>query len=213
MSFPANGLPGIDVSHYQAVVDWPTVAANGELFAYCKATEATAARDQYFADNWSGIKAAGLLRGAYHFFHPDRDPAAQAQFFLDTLTQANGSATLAPGDLPATLDLEITGGQSSATILAGAALWLQTVATATGRQPLLYTFTSFWKNTLGNPNSLSDYPLWIAQYSSAPPAVIGGWPTYTIWQFGQQSIPGVAPSPDVDSFQGSLTDLQALAGQ
>lgn len=213
MAFPPNGLPGIDVSHYQGHVDWTQVAANGELFAFCKATESIGATDQYFADNWNGIKAAGLLRGAYHFFHPDQDATKQAQYFLSALTKANGSATLAPGDLPITLDLEISGNQAPAAILAGAELWLKTIADATGRQPLLYTFTSFWKNNLGNPKVLSNYPLWIAQYSSYNPLPIGAWPTYTLWQFGQQPIPGVAGPVDANSFQGSPQDLKTLAGQ
>jgi lysozyme len=213
MSFPANGIPGIDVSHYQGVIDWSAlVAGSAEQFVYTKATEGISSTDPYFHDNWANIKAVGLLRGAYHFFHPDQDAAAQADFFLGKLTSANGSTQLAPGDLPVTLDLETTGGCSTATIIAGASKWLQIVATATGRQPLLYTFTSFWRNTLGNPTSLSNYPLWIAQYSVATPPVIGGWPSYTIWQFGQAAVAGIKTQPDVDSFNGTPQQLQALAG-
>ena len=123
MTFPANGIPGIDVSHYQGVVDWAAVAASGEQFAFAKATEGVSVADLYFHDNWAGIKSAGLLRGAYHFFHPDQNAPTQAQSFLAKLTAANGSPLLAPGDLPATLDLEITGGCSPAVILNGATAW------------------------------------------------------------------------------------------
>jgi lysozyme len=214
VTFPANGIPGIDVSHYQGVVDWVAVAASGEQFAYAKATESVSVSDLYFHDNWAAIKSAGLLRGAYHFFHPDKDPAAQAQFFLAKLAAANGgSPLLAPGDLPATLDLETTGGRSPADILAAATVWLQAVAAATGRQPLLYTFTSFWRNTLGNPKTLSNYPLWIAQYSPAPPPQLGGWNNYTFWQFTPSTVvAGIGKPADGDSFNGTSTDLQALAG-
>ena len=35
MSFPANGIPGIDVSHYQGVIDWAAlIAGSGERFVY-----------------------------------------------------------------------------------------------------------------------------------------------------------------------------------
>lgn len=213
MSFPANGIPGIDISHYQGVVDWTALkATSGEQFVYAKATEGTAIADPYFHDNWAGIKSAGLLRGAYHFFHPDQDAFAQAAFFIEKLTLANGSILHGPGDLPAALDLETTAGCTPETILSGALKWLDIVGLATGRKPLLYTYTSFWRNTLGNPTALSDHPLWIAQYSAAAPAQIGGWPNYTIWQFGQAQVPGITAKTDVNSFNGTSDQLRHLAG-
>jgi lysozyme len=212
MAFPAGSVPGIDVSHYQGVVDWASVAAGGEAFAFCKATEGVNTVDQYFHDNWQGIKAAGLLRGAYHFFHPNLDAAAQAASFLAALRAANGSATLAPGDLPVTLDLEVTGGVSAAALIAGAKTWLETVEAATGRTPLLYTFTAFWKS-LGNPSDLSEYPLWVARYGAPAPGPLGGWSDWTIWQFSStSSISGVTGQCDADGFHGSTDQLHALAG-
>ncbi len=52
MGFPLGAVPGIDVSHWQTVVDWETVAAGGEHFAFAKASEGADISDQYFADNW-----------------------------------------------------------------------------------------------------------------------------------------------------------------
>jgi len=213
MGFPAGAVPGIDVSHYQAVVDWATVASGGELFAFAKASEGASVPDQYFADNWAGIKAAGLLRGAYHFFHPSVDPTQQANNFLNRLAAANGgSPTLAPGDLPATLDIEVTDGTSAANILAGAAAWLTAVQTATGKTPIVYTYVSFWRDTLGNPPDLSSYPLWIAQLKVSTPTSIGGWANWTLWQYDIQPVNGVPGSTDLDAFNGTIADLQALAG-
>src|SRR5260370_25639255 len=111
MAFPSGAVPGLDVSHYQEVVDWPTVAAGGEAFAFAKASEGKSVADVYFADNWSALRAAGILRGAYHFFHPATDAAAQADFFLSRLANANGgSIQLAPGELPSALYLEGSAG-------------------------------------------------------------------------------------------------------
>jgi lysozyme len=213
MSFPANGIPGIDISHYQGVVDWAALkASSGEQFVYAKATEGTSIVDPYFHDNWAGIKSAGLFRGAYHFFHPDQDAFAQAAFFIERLTIANGSILHCPGDLPAALDLETTGGCSPDVILSGVTKWLEMVGLATGRRPLLYTYTSFWRDTLHNPTELSNYPLWIAQYSAAVPAKIGGWPDYTIWQYGQTPVAGISVKTDVNSFNGTSDQLRHLAG-
>ena len=214
MPIPAGGVSGIDVSHYQAVVEWTTVAGGGDYFAFAKASEGVLVGDQYFLDHWSGMKAAGMLRGAYHFFHPNADGQAQADNFLRRLSAANGgTARLATGDLPAALDIEVTDGATPATLLAGASAWLAAVEAATGKRPIVYTYPSFWKDTLGNPKALADYPLWIAHMKVAAPFVPGGWTKWVFWQFDKQLKPGV-PSPvtDVNAFNGSISDLQALAG-
>ena len=214
MAFPAGAVPGIDVSHWQGSVDWEVVSKQGEMFGYAKASEGAATGDQYFIDNWSAMKTAGLLRGAYHFFHPNADAAAQADNFLNRLSKANGgSPLLAPGDLPPTLDIEVTDGASAAALLAGASTWLNAVQTATGRQPIVYTYVTFWKQALGNPADLSDYPLWIAHYNVPSPTIPGGWAGWSLWQFAQQPVPGVPGAvTDVDAFNGSYAALQALAG-
>ncbi len=214
MPFPAGAIPGVDVSHYQAVVDWTAVAAGGERFGFAKASEGASVPDQYFLDNWNGMKAAGILRGAYHFFHPSADPQAQANNFLNRLAAANGgSPLLAPGDLPAALDIEVTDGASAATLLAGAGAWLAAVEAATGKHPIVYTYPSFWKSTLGNPGALSNYPLWIAHLNVAAPIVPGGWQSWVFWQFDKQPVAGVpAPVTDLDAFNGTYDSLQNLAG-
>ena len=51
MAFPAGAVPGIEVSHYQAVVNWTAVFGGGERFAFAKASEGATVPDPYFADN------------------------------------------------------------------------------------------------------------------------------------------------------------------
>src|SRR5256885_1336394 len=102
---PANTLSGIDVSHYQGTIDWGKVKSAGMAFAYTKATESTGSTDSQFAVNWPAMKAAGLLRGAYHFFHADQDATAQANHFLQVVD-------IGPGDLPAVIDIESTSNAS-----------------------------------------------------------------------------------------------------
>ncbi|TAE47696.1 MAG: hydrolase, partial [Oscillatoriales cyanobacterium] len=64
-------IRGIDVSDYQPNVNWQAVAKGGILFAFVKSTEGATLVSQTFARNWGGIKAAGIQRGAYHFFRPE----------------------------------------------------------------------------------------------------------------------------------------------
>ena len=89
---------GIDVSHFQGNVDWAKVKATGAAFAFAKATEGTATIDKMFATNWPAMKNAGLLRGAYHFFHGSKDATDQANFFLSKFS-------VVAGDLPPVLDV------------------------------------------------------------------------------------------------------------
>src|SRR5262245_24710768 len=63
-------LSGIDVSHWQGAIDWAQVKASGRAFAIAKATEGTTFVDPSFAANWAGMKQQGVVRSAYHFFHP-----------------------------------------------------------------------------------------------------------------------------------------------
>jgi lysozyme len=214
MAFPSGAVPGLDVSHYQEVVDWPTVAAGGEAFAFAKASEGKSVADVYFADNWYALRAAGILRGAYHFFHPATDAAAQADFFLNRLANANGGSTqLAPGDLPAALDLEVSDGVAAGNIIAGATAWLVAIEQATGRKPIVYTYIDFWKATLGNPQDLSGYPLWISELNVTSPTIPGGWTNWIFWQFAKQTISGISTGlVDVDAFNGTVNDLRTLAG-
>lgn len=75
-------VKGIDVYHGDnngQPINWMAVKTGGMSFAFAKATESTNFTDPEFATNWAGMKSAGLVRGAYHFFHSDQDPLAQAR--------------------------------------------------------------------------------------------------------------------------------------
>ena len=93
---------GIDVSDYQPNVNWNAVVHNGIKFVYIKATEATSVYSTYrsrlsvnlrcrfsayisptFNSQYIGATNVGLIRGSYHFAHPDESSgAAQANYFL-----------------------------------------------------------------------------------------------------------------------------------
>lgn len=205
---------GIDVSRFQAKVDWPAVAAAGRAFAYIKATEGATYRDPKFAAHWAGAKAAGMLRGAYHFFRPAKPAAAQVENFCSLV------GALASGDLPPMLDLEETPGEHDewTTIPKPdrrplALEWLHAVEERLGRRPIVYTRRGFI-STLGGAGGLAQYPLWVAHYTqAAKPAVPAGWQNWTLWQYSDAGqVPGIAGKVDLDRFAGTLEELRALAG-
>ena len=198
----SNDVQGIDVSHYQGAVDWQQVAQAGKAFAFAKATDGITYVDPQFAANWSGIQAAGLVRGAYHFFEPNDDATQQAQHFLATVQ-------LASGDLAPVLDVETTGGVSDSQIWSGVTTWLQVVEEATGRQPILYTAPGFWDSH--SPDlTLTRYPLWLADYATQP-TLPNGWTSRLFWQYSQSgTVAGVTGAVDLDVFNGTMQDLQKL---
>ena len=204
----ANGsgnVRGIDVAHYQGTVDWKQVCQSGIVFAIAKATDGITYTDPEFATNWAGIKAAGLVRGAYHFFEPVDDATSQAQNFLSAVQ-------LAPGDLPPVLDVEIRPSTvSTSQLWSGVATWLQVVEQHTGRTPMIYTSPTFWDSN--SPDlALTKYPLWLADYASQP-KLPNGWTTWHLWQFSQSgSVSGVTGAVDLDEFNGTLEQFLAFAG-
>lgn len=195
-------LPGIDVSHWRGTIDWSAVAADGVEFAFVKATEGGDYTDPRFAENWAASKRAGVVRGAYHFFRPQTDAAAQAAHFLRTVQ-------LAPGDLPPVLDVEVTDGRSAESIAAGVRTWLQEVERATGRRPIIYTRASFWTAQMGG--GFGAYPLWVAHYGVSAPNIPAGWSRWTFWQHSDAGrVEGVSGGVDLNWFNGGRAELDAF---
>ncbi len=200
-------VEGIDVSGYQPNTNWPPVKASGREFAIVKATENTGYVNPYFKQDWAGVKAAGMLRGAYHYFHADSDPIAQADHFLNTM------GPLEFNDLPPVLDLEETMGQSNATITSRALAFLEHLEKNTGKTPILYTGPYFFNTYVNNHAAFTKYPLWVANYGVSCPSVPGEWSTFTFWQYTSTGpVPGVSGSNvDKNVFNGSLDQLIAFA--
>ncbi len=204
----ATALRGIDVSHHQGAIDWAAVKGDGITFAFARVSDGTATPDTRFAANWAGMKAAGVVRGAYQYFRPYVDVTAQANLMIEAM------ADLGPGDLPPVLDVENNdGGQSAAAITAAVQTWVAQVEAATGRRPIIYTGPYFWRDTVGAPD-LSPSLGWIADYNYACPRTPAPWEAG--WTFHQDSadgsVAGIDGPVDTDWFDGTLDDLLALTG-
>ena len=196
---------GIDVSHYQGTIDWEKVARSGVKFAFIKATDGAAGADPLFAANWSAAKDPGVSRGAYQFFRAEQDAERQANFFITKLGNDWG-------ELPAVLDFEVLCGTLVGTALEGATRWMELVGQATGRTPVLYTGPSFWRTQVKSSTAFSNYALWIAHYTAAAqPVLPSAWKQWTFWQHSEQgSVPGIKGPVDLDRFNGTVMELEAL---
>jgi len=221
--FDTRGQPlGLDVSSWQGSVNWSSVRANGARFAYVKATEGTNYLNSEFGAQYTGASSVGLLRGAYHFGRPDASGgAAQAQFFVN-----NGGGWSADGvTMPPVLDIEDNPyaglnrcyGKTPGQLATWVRDFTQTVYRMTNKQAMIYTSYYFWRDCLGNTSEFSQVnPLWLASYYTNSPAVPGGWPTYTVWQYANayadasQTVRATFPG-DQNVFNGSQDQLRKLA--
>jgi lysozyme len=197
-------IKGIDVGDYQGHPSWQHVAASGRQFVIIKATEGIGFTVETFAANWAKIKAAGLVRGAYHYAHPNvNSPEAEANHFLEVI-QAEG---LQAGDLLA-LDLEMKGTGTS--LIAWTLSWLEQVTAAVGFRPFLYSDLAFLaEQGLTNNPSIARYGLWLGEYTSVLPAPPLRWPFIAIWQYSCTGrVPGINGVCTEDLFNGSLDELR-----
>src|SRR3954471_4255833 len=194
---------GMDVSHYDGTIAWPSAKAGGIEFAIMKATEGTTFVDPTFATNWQDAGKARVIRGAYHFFRPAIDAVAQADFFVK-----KGGCPLA-GDLPLAIDLEATDDLAGAQVGAGALAFLKRVEQTSGRKPLIYTSARFMTE-LGNPAGFDGYTLWVANWEvSCPKVPAPAWSDWTFWQHSSTGmVPGISAAVDLDQFNGTLAELQ-----
>lgn len=214
VAVPSWALDGIDVSSHQhpgsSAIDWNSVAADGESFAFIKATEGTGYTNPYFSTDSAKATAAGVTPGSYHYAKPGvSDARSQARYYAAAL------ATGAQPSLPPTLDLEEDGGLGPAQLQKWVGDWIDEITTLTGREPIIYTYQYFWEHQMGNTTKFNRYPLWLAYYNdSLPNTLPGGWDTVTFWQYSSSGqVDGVITNVDMNKYYGSDEQLQKLAGR
>ncbi|WP_425432293.1 lysozyme [Haloechinothrix alba] len=199
---------GIDVSGWQGRVDWQHWWDEGKRFAYIKATEGTDITNSDFAHQYAGARDVGMIRGAYHYALPNESSgAAQANFFVD-----NGGAWSADGQtLPGVLDIEFNPygptcfGMTESAMVSWIEDFHDTYHERTGRYPVFYTNTKWWKRCVGTRHGFDEtVPLWIARYADDAGELPPGWGEYTIWQYTDSPL-------DKNEFNGSYRELVELA--
>jgi lysozyme len=193
---PGDTEEGVDVSEYQGAIDWALVRASGRTFAMCRVSDGAGHLDPTFASNWSGIRAAGMARGAYQFFRASEDAYAQAAVLV------NAVGMLDDGDLPPVADVELTDGASPADVVDRLATWVDIVRAGTGRTPMIYAPPAFWK-ALPRTGRFAGVDLWIANWAVPCPDTPAPWKTWSFWQYTDQgSVAGIEGPVDLDHSNG-----------
>lgn len=180
---------GIDVASHQGTIDWARVAGDDIGFAYVKATEGADFVDPAFRRNWDGAAAAGLDRGAYHFFTLCRPGAAQAANFLRAVPAD-------PAALPPAVDVELAGNCAArpdrTTVAAELRSFLEAVESAVAQPVVLYVGDDF-EGRYHLRDEL-DRPVWHRRVLLRPD--VDGW---WIWQVhGYARVDGIDGRVDLD---------------
>lgn len=197
-------MHGIDVSKYQGDVDWPTVRRGGVAFAYVKATEGGDRIDGSFRENWDAARAAGVPRGAYHFFYHCRSGKEQAKWFIANVPRD-------PEALPPVLDVEWTPDSPTCTkrpprdaLMREMQDFLDAVEAYYGVRPILYIPIDVHRDRL--VGAFPRYEFWLRAVKDHPSAVYEGR-AFRFWQWtATGTVPGVEGEVDRNAFSGTRED-------
>lgn len=195
---------GMDVSHWDEIIDWKKVKASGIEFAMIKAGGSDGKTQKYyqdatFEDNYKKAKNAGVSVGAYYFVGSDFTTISEgkncAQRFISML---KGKYF----DYPVALDVEITNKSDREKATVAAIAFCDELISA-GYYPIIYgSDVSVFKERL-NCDRLTRFDKWVARYSatnSASKTVAPSYITnYTMWQYTSEGkVDGKDTRTDLD---------------
>ena len=196
---------GIDISRWQGQIDWQRVRRSGVSFAFLKATEGGDHSDPEFPTYWRQAGAAGLPRGAYHYYYFCRSGAEQAAWFIRNVPRERNS-------LPPVLDIEWThsrtcpGRPGPEEIRREAMAFMSVLQQHYGQRPIIYTTVDFYRD-----NNLSSWneEFWLRSVAGHPRIVYPG-KRWTFWQYtGTGTVPGIGGNVDLNTFAGNVPQWRA----
>lgn len=202
--FPVHG---IDVARYQNQINWNKVRRAGIEFAFIKATEGGDVLDARFAENWQGAKAAGIARGAYHFYYFCRPAKDQANWFIANVPKDANA-------LPPVLDMEWNHASTTCKLRPAAdvvqremRIFLDIVSSHYGVKPLIYTTPAFYQDA--ELERFSGYEFWLRSVADHP-AFVYPDRKWLFWQYtGTGVMPGISTNTDINVFYGDKKTWQA----
>jgi len=201
---------GVDVSRWQGDIDWVKLRGQGANFAYIKATDGGDHLDPMFKRNWRAAHAAGLKRGAYHFFYWCRTAGDQADWFIRNVPKVAGA-------LPPVIDVEWNGESSCkrrpspAKVREKMQVFMDKLEAHYGQRPVIYTAPDFYRDNL--KGAFLDYPFWLRAVAQHPSKVYPGR-KWVFWQYSGSGLShGVSGRIDLNVFHGSESEWRRWLGR
>lgn len=190
---------GVDLSVYQGEVNFETLRQSGVEAIYIRAGYGSAGVDHYFQRNAALAKAENFHFGFYLYVTAKTEAEAreQAAFFADLIQGKEY-------DCRPAMDFENFSGLSREQVNSIGLAFLQELERLTGVKPMLYT-DAYAANEIWQ-ESLSAYPLWVAEYGPASPEVTSGiWNGWTGFQYSDRGrVQGIGTAVDLDYFTDEI---------
>ena len=174
----ATSTIGVDVSSYQANIDFKKLKDQNIAFAYIKATEGSSHQDNMFKNNWQNALEAGVLSGAYHFFSFDSPGSTQAQNFISVVGQD------LTGRMLPVVDVEYYGDKENnpplkEDVVRELTAFLNALELQYGVKPMIYTGSDIYQKYL--KGTFDSYKFWIS--SLYTPLAWNYHDDWYLWQY------------------------------
>ncbi|WP_425420071.1 glycoside hydrolase family 25 protein [Oricola indica] len=197
-------IHGIDVSKYQGAINWRAAKKSGVSFAFIKATEGGDRVDDRFRHYWREARAAGVPRGAYHFYYFCRPAKEQADWFIRHVPKERGM-------LPPVLDMEWNHQSPTcrkrpapAQVRSEMRVFLDRLERHYGKRPMIYTTPDFYERNIAG--HFLNETFWLRTVKAHPRVTYPGR-NWTFWQYtGTGVVPGISGNTDINVFSGSASD-------
>ena len=197
-------IHGLDISHHNGDINWQLIRDFDEeniqlKFVFIKASEGVSLADKHFKKNWKAAQKHGLLRGAYHYYIPWRDPESQFALFKKQVGPQYG-------ELPPVLDIEENSLRPDSRIIKEIGIWLRLAHNYYGKKPIIYTNRNFYNKFI--KGNYENYPLWIAEYTAKDLAY---YPETSLqfWQYSKNAkIEGIEEKLDVNVYTRSEEEFE-----
>ncbi len=193
---------GIDVSHYQHIINWQEVAKDSNVsYVYIKCSEGSSIKDDRYLINTEGAHKAGIPMGAYHFYRSDTSPEEQ-------LRNMSEIAKKEDFDLVPMIDVETRGDVAHDRFIADLKKFAKLVGEYYDCKPIFYTGQNFYNKYLAG--EFKGYNWMIAKYNGEEPILDDGL-NYTFWQYSSKGhVNGIKGNVDrsclMEGF--SLSDVE-----
>ncbi|WP_343208937.1 GH25 family lysozyme [Anaerolentibacter hominis] len=190
---------GIDVSSWQGKINFARVARAGIKVVYIRSSLGSDYTDPQFRRNYKEAKKHGLKVGFYHFVtaRSKEQARAQARFFVSVLRETDPDCALA-------MDFESFGTLNRREINEIAEEFIKTAGNLSKKSMAVYSDQYNAAHTFDE--TLTKYPLWIAQYGVRRPSSDIRWKDWAGWQYSDKGrIDGIGgENVDLDWFKDQI---------
>lgn len=174
-------IKGIDISHWQGKVDFPTVKQQGFEFVMIRAAagnkNGVLYLDNMFETYYQAAKAAGMNVGAYFYasglFHQPGRGRKEAEYFYHAI---KGKTF----EYPVALDIECSPAGYNAATTQNAIDFCEYLENLGYYVTIYASDISGFKSRL-NLAGLTAYDKWVARYNTTGPQIVQDW---GMWQYG-----------------------------